>query len=260
MTEDIFNVYIDEAGDEGFTVKDGKWVSTQWFILGALVVRESNDLMLSRCVNQIKQTIGWKKNNPLHFTKMTHDQKRFTIKCMKDTGYFKCCYVAVDKQAFNRPTMLSSTKGYLYNYCTRYLLERVTWLVKGYNGRANLVFENRGITLYDDLQQYILKLIRDDDTQIKKGVIMDLKTLNKGQSKNLQLADSAISALFKALEKNKLGMTEPSYIQQLSPFIYNRNKNYHGYGMKFFPNTIIHPKITNEYDWLKLFTDGKSVV
>ena len=34
----MYNVYIDESGDEGFTIKDGKWVSTKWFIIGALLV------------------------------------------------------------------------------------------------------------------------------------------------------------------------------------------------------------------------------
>lgn len=258
--ENEFNVYIDEAGDEGFTIKEGRWVSSRWFILGALVVRKTNDLTVSRSLDEIKRTLGWRPNSPLHFTKLSHDQKKLVISVIKRTGLIRCCYVAIDKQAFDQPTILKTAKGFLYNYCTRYLLERVTWLVKEQNGMAHLIFEHRASTKYDQLESYIQRLVNDSRTQIKPGVISSIKTLNKNQSKNLQIADTIVGSLFNALEKNRYSMVEPAYILELRPLVYNKNKNYHSYGLKFFPHQSNNVSVIDEFDWLKQFTDSEIVV
>lgn len=260
MRENHFNVYIDEAGDEGFTIKNGKWVSSRWFILGALVVRQTNDLIVSNSLNEIKRKLNWRPNDPLHFTKLNHDQKKLAIDEIKKTGLFRCCYVAVDKKAFDQPTILKTAKGFLYNYCTRYLLERVTWLIKEKNGFAHLIFEHRSTTKYDQLSYYIEKLIADKQTQIKSGVIKSLETLNKNQSKNLQIADTIVGSLYNALEKNRYNMVESSYILELKPFIYNRDNNYHSYGLKFFPHPCNNMKVIQEFSWLKQFTESQIVV
>ncbi|WP_339193092.1 DUF3800 domain-containing protein [Paenibacillus sp. FSL W8-1287] len=260
MEDNIFNVYIDEAGDEGFKIKDGKWVSSEWFVVGALIVRGSNDLELSRCVDHIKSNVKFikTKQKPLHFAEMTHEKKKYVIKCMTEIGKFKCCYVAVNKKTIEDESFLKSQKGYLYNYCIRYLLERVTWLIDEHHGKANLIFENRGNTSFDELDRYLKSLYVDKSARLRKGIIHSSKVINKSQSKNIQLADAVTSSLFKALEFDSLESTEPSYINSLRPFIYNRNLNYHGYGLKFFPHKSNHDFLLNKYPWLKVFT--KSVV
>lgn len=259
MAENVFNVYIDEAGCEGYKIKEGVWVSSEWFMVGALIVRNNNDLELSRCVDKIKSHIKFEKGKlkPLHFSELNHEKRKYVIKCMTETGKFRCCYVAVNKKAIVDSSFLKSHKGYLYNYCIRYLLERVTWLVDSYNGKANLIFENRGNTSYEELEEYLDSLYSDDTAQIRKGVIISNKILNKSQSKNLQLSDAITSSLFKALEFNSMGLIEESYITTLRPYIYNNKENYHSYGMKFFPKKSSEKELISKYSWLGMFTKEK---
>lgn len=252
MLKEQFNVYIDESGDEGFTIKNGRWVSSHWLVVGAFIVRKSNDLTVSRSVNKIKGKFGFPQNRPLHFTNLEHRKRKYVIKTISEGGLFRCTFVAIDKKALVYSSFLRK-KGYLYNYAIRHLLERVTWLVDDHDGEANLIFENRSNTSYEDLEAYIRMLEIDDDTQIRKNVIKTFNAVNKAQSKNLQIADAVTSALFQALEIDQYGMHEDSYIRYLTPFIYHRNKNYSSYGLKFLPHPFTSPKFDYDYSWLKKF-------
>lgn len=251
----VFNVYIDEAGDEGFTRKNGIWVSSQWFVMGAFIVRSTNDLTVSRSINVIKETLGIKPTKPLHFTDLSHERKKFVIKTITDVGLFRCTYVAVKKEALDENTPLKK-RPLLYNYCTRYLLERITWLVGDEKGKANLIFENRSNTSYDELKSYIHMVTNMPGNKIRQNVIQSFKPLAKAQSKNLQIADAITSSLFQALEITKLGLHEPSYIEKLKPFIYKRNGNYSSYGLKFFPDPITSAQLIEQYPWLTNFSQN----
>lgn len=254
--KDTFNVYIDESGDEGFSIKNGEWVSTQWFVMGAFVVRETNDLVVSRNVNKIKSALGIKQSKPLHFKDLTHERKKFAIKTLTETGLFRCTFVAVNKQALGNDTPLKQ-RPFLYNYCTRYLLERVSWLVADYKGKANLIFENRSETSYEHLEKYIKDMVNHPDSQIRKNVIHGFKPVNKIQSKNLQLADVITGSLFKALEITNLGLYESAYIESLKPFIYSKSANYHSYGLKLFPVPFNDPSLIKVYRWAENFVKEK---
>ncbi len=254
MSKPSFNIYIDESGDEGFTIKDGVWVSSRWFVLGALITRSDTDLPLSKCVDTIKSAFNWADNKPLHFTKFSHEKKKFVIDCMTKQKGFMTCYIAVDKKRITDQSLLKQTKRYLYNYFTRYLLERVSWLVTQQKGEAHLIFENRANTSYAELNKYITDLI--GKSQIKPDIFVSWKAVNKGQLKNIQLADAITSSLYNALEPNKFGLIEESYINTLKPTIYHRQNNYHAYGLKIFPRMCNDKSLILEYPWMQGFTKG----
>lgn len=254
INPNVFNVYIDEAGDEGFTRKNGVWVSSQWFVIGAFIVRSTNDLAVSKSVNTIKEKLNIQPTKPLHFTNLSHDKRKFVIKTITDTGLFRCTYVAMKKEALGENTRLKISP-LLYNYCTRYLLERVTWLIGDQHGKANLIFENRTNTSYSNLERYIQEITNQKGNKIRKNVIQSFKPIAKGQSKNLQLADAVVSSLFQALEVNKLGLYESSYIEKIKPFIYKRDGNYSSYGLKLFPKPITDLILLDEYHWMNQFVE-----
>lgn len=263
MGNHIFNVYIDEAGDEGFKLnQDGKLCGSEWFIVGALVVRKTNDREVASCINTIKEHLSFEKHQykPLHFCRLDHQKRKFVLNTITKKGGFKCCFVAFDKREVTDESFLKTKKGYLYNYCVRYLLERISWLVYEHQGKAKLIFENRGNTSYPELDKYINELMSDPRSAIRKGVIESWDVLNKSQSKNLQIADTITSSLFQAVQKNKFGMVEESYILELKKYIYNSNKNYHSYGLKFFPKQANDYTLINELNWLEVFTNTKILV
>lgn len=249
-----FNVYIDESGDEGFTTKDGVWVSSKWFVLGALIVRETNDLSLSKCINTIKDNLKFRnKLKPLHFADLNHEQKKYVIKTICEHGLFRCVYIAVYKPDLKENFLRE--KEALYRYYTRYLIERVTWLVDDNKGKCNLIFEHRRNTSYEELEAYLNDVTRLPGNTIRPNTIKSFKALNKSQSKNLQIADAVASSLYKALEFNTLGLIEEGYINSLSKFIYHRGDNYHSYGLKFFPTSCDSSRIQTSHPWVRNFVD-----
>lgn len=57
-----YTAYIEESGDEGL----GK--GSRWFIVGAVIVNKSKDLVVSRCIVEIKQKFRLQPpNSPIHW-------------------------------------------------------------------------------------------------------------------------------------------------------------------------------------------------
>lgn len=255
--KELFNAYIDESGDEGFRIKQGQWVSSKWFVIGALVVRASNDLVVSRNINHIKTGLlsipADKRLRPLHFQNLSHKKRKAVINEIAKTGLFRFIAVGIDKQEIydNVVKAQKAEKQLLYNFATRLLLERVTWLVNDYGGICNLVFEHRSNTSYDKLNEYIMKTMTYPDCGIKNGVLHKWEALNKSQSKNLQVADVLVSSVFAALEEDEYGNVEESYLLRFLPFLYRRNKNLFSYGLKLFPHGGELDRMRERYDWLK---------
>lgn len=255
----IFNVYVDESGDEGFTIKDGEWKSSKWFLMGALIVRSTNDARLATAIDEMKKAFKWNPKQPIHFAKLSHERRKFAINSIVQKSYFRCIYVGIYKPDLHEDSPLKA-KGRLYRYCTRYLLERITWFAAEYGGKANIIFENRSNTSYEDLDNYIKLLIDRDDNQIHKDRIISYSVAPKNQYKNLQVADCITSALFQALEPGNLGLPDDSYFLPLKPFIYHRKGNYSSYGLKFFPTSCDDHEFKTKYGWIRYITDSPHVM
>jgi len=248
-----FNAYIDESGDEGFKIKNGEWVSSEWFIIGALITYEGKDLELSRTVNVIKTDILRRKQSamskPLHFVKYDHKQRRAIINEICNHGkWFNFIAVGVDKTTTQRGASLRDEKQYLYNYATRLLLERISWLVHD-KGSCKLIFENRTNTSYKDMEKYIDHILEDKECQIKKNTISGYKVANKNEFKNLQIADCLVGSVFAALEKDNYGFVEDAYIKILNPYFYKRKGNLFSYGLKLIPDAT-KPAMQEKYPWI----------
>ncbi|RKO65724.1 DUF3800 domain-containing protein [Desulfofundulus salinus] len=236
MAEKVFNVYIDEAGDEGFKVVANKWLSSRWFVIGALVVPAEFDREMASVINKIKDRIKYRnKLKPLHFCKLNHKKKKVAIQEIKEKGHFRLIITGVYKPDLIKDGVLKNEKQFLYNYITRYLLERVTWLADEYKRKVRLTFENRSNTSFDQLDNYIQQVLKDPKCQIRKDMILSWRVLNKSQSKNLQVADSLVSSVYAALEPDDYGNIETSYIMELKEFLYIRKGNLFSYGLKLFP-------------------------
>src|SRR4030042_1082173 len=129
-----YNCYIDEAGDEG--IETG---GSRWFILGALIVPEIEDLKTSQMVQRIKKTFNKDDKWILHWSKIKkHDQKRYICNELNTESWKYAC-VASDK---THPFILRSKglreKNKLYSYSVRLLLERISWYARDNgNGIAN---------------------------------------------------------------------------------------------------------------------------
>lgn len=244
--DDIYNVYIDEAGDEGFKFdcRLGHG-SSDFFVLSALIVVKNKDIHLAHIVNEIKTILNYQEKDmesPLHFCKLSHEKRKVCINKLINAKYFYSVTIVFNKKELGK---MFERKQILYNYACKLLLERIIIFLETKNSKANLIFEHRRNTKYEELKNYINKTLKNKEAYIKS-----VKTLTKAQSKCLQLADIIASSTYKAFEPNQYdGDIEFSYITSLMPNIYTHNGKLLGYGLKIFPKNT--PLIEQEkYEWL----------
>jgi hypothetical protein len=95
------------------------------------------------------------------------------------------------------------------------------------------VFSNRSSLDYRGLEAYVRHLQKTPEVQVR-DVVDSISSIRPGARKNLQLVDCASGALFNALEPDRQGLCEPSYLQTLSPRLYRRRGKLMGYGLKLF--------------------------
>ncbi len=236
-------MYIDEAGDEGIAR------GTEWFLLGAVVVPEENDLQVSKSIDRIKARTNIPPANPLHWRKLDHPRKKvFASEIAKEP--FELIIIAANTRQLTAAKGLTTRRG-VYFYFTRLLLERVSWLCEEKGRHAHLVFSNRAEFPYDELEDYICnKVMTYSEGQIRP-VFDSWNTRQAHQSKMLQVADGAVSAAFNAFEPNCYGMCEESYLLTLRNRFYRRNGRLRSYGLKFFPDRPENIKdILKRYPWL----------
>ncbi|MBT8421031.1 MAG: DUF3800 domain-containing protein, partial [Gammaproteobacteria bacterium] len=118
-----FNCYIDEAGDEGIDTN-----GTRWFLIGGVLVREEEDLTISRSVDRVKTLIDQRdKRKALHWRELNRNHnKRLAI--IREFGALSFDFVlcAMDKNRLTEKKVFKQ-KQRLYNYVTRILVERISW-------------------------------------------------------------------------------------------------------------------------------------
>ncbi len=244
-----FVAYIDESGDEGFKFRrrTEEQASSDWFVLAALVTRKADDLRVVRVLDSVRRELKLRCREHVHWKKLKHTEKvRYaqTMLPLRTT----LAAVCVHKPSLAEPEKFKD--GYrLYFYAVRCLLERVSWLVRDIHescqrsgdGTAELVFSNRQGMPYEQMRAYLRLLERqqraghDIRIDFRRVPVARLRTQAPGTSMGLQLADGAAGAFFNALERDRFGNTEPRYLYTLSPLLYRREQNVHGYGLKIMP-------------------------
>ena len=251
----MYNVYIDESGDEGFNFKaDNIGGSSKWFVLAAVIVHQSFDKTIASCINEIKDILKFQPaqvHKPLHFKDLSHEKKVVTLNCITSKGNFEIVAVAGHKIDLHKDCLLPYEKQYLYNYTCKLLLERISWNIHEKKGKANLIFEHRRNTSYTDLKLYIDKVMDSSRCQIRKDIFVDLKALPKTQKKNLQIADCIAHSVWKSLEPNQYdGDIEDKYIRKLAPLFYRKENVLHNYGLKIYPDSNVINQ--EKYNWFKI--------
>ncbi len=245
--------YIDEAGDEGFgKLKEGyKGGQSQWLLIGAVVVRGPVDRQLPSWRDQILARFQKFDQRDLHFKNLKHDQKvvvcqELASRPLRSSIVFsnKCTISSArNSERFKEP-------GFLYNYLTRWLLERVTTycandahLIQTRKPRLKVVFSRRGGTDYQAMNDY-LELMRDGREVVNPSrninwTIFDPKDIvveNHSKWAGLQLADCVTSAFFNAVEPNFYGNQEVRYGEILAPTLMQAHGSAFGVGVTPVPS------------------------
>lgn len=249
------NAYIDESGDEGFTrlghrARGVQAASSEWFILGAVVVPTEVDAERTRIVDELRRCLNkTKSRKPLHWRDLRNDhtKKRKAMDLLAAQG-FRFSAVALHKPPIAANAgALRTRKGYLYNYATRFLIERLTWLAQDHSRKLNLYFESRATTSYGHLQSYITGLAGGPSSTIPAGILGEVRPVSPTW-KGAQLADFYVSATAEALEPDLSGYTEEDYLLRVRHQLYRHpQRSVLSYGFKIFPKESAD---VQRYPWI----------
>lgn len=232
-------IYIDEAGDEGFGKLAGanRGGQSNWLLLGAAIVGGEYDHNLPSLRDRVMGRFPEKRTRDLHFRGLKHEQKVVVAQeiAREPIGI---CITFSHKITLPGSRWANTFKqpGYLYNYLTRWLLERVTAhcaldaRLQGINGRIKVVFSRRGGTDYQAMRDYML-LMRDGREVVQPVRSIDWSVFhpddivveNHSKWAGLQIADATTSAFFAAVEPNGYGNHEPRYAAELAGNVIRRN-------------------------------------
>lgn len=229
MNIENFYAYIDEAGDEGFgKLKSGRCGGqSRWFALGGILVSEANDRSLPKWRDEGLGLLVSRKKRDLHFNKLKHEQKVALSRLLSDKpfGLSVVCSDKVEITKLHKDLYQKyKEKGHLYNYLTRFLLERLTTACAakavrmGAKARLKVTFSRRAGTDYEVMRDY-LYLMRDGREKVAPVRSINWSVLNpedimvENHSKRagLQVADVVTSAAFAGLEPNLYGDVETRY-------------------------------------------------
>jgi hypothetical protein len=260
-----FVAFIDEAGDDGFTFRPHpEQGSSEWFVLGACIMREKNRAAVMRRTNEVLNPIEILRRAPVHFRKLNHEQ-RVLIAHLLGNLSMRIVTVPVNKIATAALPDGHTLKGNrrLYFYYTRYILERLSWITRDSrtagegNGFCKLIFSRAKNLSYTALKEYLHKLKDEHQTQIDWTAIDPdrIEVLQHEQSVGLRLADAVASGVHCALELSRHGFCEDRYLRLMMAKIYCRNGNYLSYGLKIVPDIpACEPARDNRYrclDWFQ---------
>jgi Protein of unknown function (DUF3800) len=256
-----FHAYIDESGDEGFVFRDPPQPrgSSEWFVLSAVVVRERLLAQASRMLHAAIDPLEERRKSPIHFSGLKHDQQVALIHGLAQMP-IRTITICANKRQLDGDHGLAEARR-LYFYCTRFLIERVSWItrdkfVRGEgNGQCRLSFSSCKGLSYENLAEY-LGLLRAGQSNVAWQHI-DVARFNvqpHNSSIWLRAADVVASGVAKGLELSEHGFCEDRFARTIRPIVYRRGENYSSYGMKFFPRRPA-PEVErdNRYSWLSLY-------
>jgi hypothetical protein len=245
-----FAVRIDEHGDDGFKFPEyGTKGSSLWLSLSAAVFKVADESEQVKCIDRVNKKLGRRPEKTLHFRDLTHEQK---IVCSQEVARanFASVNVSVYKPNLTEQQTFSQ-RGLLYNYASKLLLERVSWLcwtrycdrarpISG-DGSASVVFSQRRTFDPEKFSEYLRRLVGNEDSMINWKVIdpRDISDAPHGDLRGLQVADVLASSLGAALTPHPTSqIPEHRYLKALWGRVYRHKGQVHTFGLKFYPSTM----------------------
>jgi len=266
--------FIDESGDEGFSfdVTGGGRKSSEWFLLSAVIHHARDN-------EQIEENLKPFFENPIrkspaqsfHFRRANHNH------CVALTRIMASLPIKVITIIAHKPSMtgwkLRESKNYLFDYCTKLLIERISQCVAKWEpaGIVRIVFSDRRQLKLDRVVNYLRQLKASPSSfSVRSGYVQPNNRINwkvidfaeidlqlNESMIGLQLADATVSGAAKAVEYCAFKTTEHRYIKMLAPVYYRPTPKSSSleWGVKFVPDVLARRPIGAEsrFHWAKHF-------
>ncbi len=238
----LYRVYVDEAGDRGISTR-----SACHFVVSAVVVADEDDADLRGQLGTLRGELGRHPGHVLHFVKFSHSQRLKAVQDLSNSSLAAIVNVIVHKDLLGQPLPSGemahiSRPDPMYLWALRLLLERVSWFIDERDGDGAVV-------TFAQLQGFKAQKLHDYRAALEATAEVDIRwhifagrpfrIASPKSVELLQVADTTASALFRAIESDAYGNTEPRYLEELRPKLYRRGSaKVTSYGLKVFPATV----------------------
>lgn len=247
----LWRVYIDEAGDRGISAK-----SSAHFVATAIAIRDVDEQRARAELDGLRLSLGRQPEQVLHFQRFTHSQRLKAAQDLTASCVDSIFNVILCKRGFSQPPPGDirhiTNPDVMYLWAIRLLLERVSWHLDAQEGdRAIVTFGHVRRFKVQKLHDYRQALQRVE-TAVRWSAFEGhrFRTGTPEKVHLLQFADTAASALFRAVEPDEYGNCERRYLLELRPKLYRRESgNVTSYGLKVFPSTECADG--GSLDWLR---------
>ena len=220
-------IYIDEAGDLGANR------GTQWFVLTAVIVDKRDEPQLRNAIKAIRARLNLQT---IHFRNVKDFNRRAYIVSELSNEHFQCVNILFDTRQYDKTKMQAEHTA--YNFICRYLLERVSWLLRDTSRKGDIVLSSRGTSKDAELSKYIQnKLFPYQGNEIA-DVFTGVECKQAHAWDMLQLADVCATSMFYAHEINGYGFVTPCFAIRLGSKLYRRDGKVEKYGLKYFKDEM----------------------
>lgn len=225
-------VYIDEAGDLGINR------GTRWFVLTAVIVNKESEVQIRSTLKSIKTTLNL---NSIHFRKLRNfEQKAYVVNklCRADFEYINIITdtskLDIAKLKSNKSVLTEKPGIILYNHTCRYLIERISWMLRDTGRTGEIILSARGTSRDAELIDYIRdKLLNYPNNEISDQ-FSGICSKAAESWDMLQLADICATSMFYYHEINSYGFLLPCFAAKLKSHLYQRNGSTDKYGIKYY--------------------------
>lgn len=224
------HAYIDEAGQRSNT----RW-SSKHFVMAAVIVPNEDLDTVANHQALLRADINRQPGDALHWQNMkSHSHRLHAAKSLAQMPLtVTAVVVGKDHLSGNLPD-----EDHAYLYTLRFLLERLSWWARDNKTCLSYTLSHVKRFKVAKLREYEQRLRDRWDCSISwpwldpSGGRID----RPKQVEQLQLADIAASAIFKAFEPDEYGNTEQRYLQEFSDRLYRRPPGpLTSYGLKIHP-------------------------
>jgi hypothetical protein len=258
-------VYIDEAGDFGLrsVVPVDPTGASEWLVMGAMVVRRENELMVPSWLKTIRHEAKNNQSIDLHFRKLSDRQKR--IICAGVAKLPLRLFVVVSNKQNMRQhknpsaSYVSQHKHWFYWWVSRLVLERVTDFCAAQNKihgtpdrKLRIEFSRRRDLKRHEFTDYFTRLwLQKDAAFLNKRTInwsvFDFNEVYFYDHKSragLQFADVVASSFFQAVNIHPHGSCCADYAKMLEPRIHQRRAVALDEGFTVWPYSLADLSLT----------------
>jgi len=194
------HAYIDESGQLSHTR-----LSSDHFVLAAVVCREGNLPVLDRLLARIRAEIGRRQNDRLAWKNIKKPAQRKTASEMIGHANFLQIIAVVACKRHLEPRITDQDAAYLKTF--GYLLERLSWLGARFDTKTHYTLSHVKNFRVEKLPAFEAELrAQGTGTQVKWDHLDPLggRIANDKHTPRLQLADLAASATARAFEHRPL--------------------------------------------------------